>query len=110
LFTLGIGTAEGSPIGTQRGYKTDRFGKTVVSKINPASLKSLADRTGGQYFEINDTRNEVSKMINTINKIEGELRDARYVDVSANRYFYFLLGALILLCFDVLVNVKTVHI
>jgi len=110
LFTLGIGTEAGSPIGTQRGYKTDRFGKTVVSKINPASLKSLADQTGGQYFEINDSRNEVSKMISTINKIEGELRDARFVDVSANRYYYFLLGALILLAFDILVNVKTVSI
>lgn len=110
LFTLGIGTEAGSPIGTQRGYKTDRFGKTVVSKINPASLKSLADRTGGQYFEITDTRNEVSKLINTVNKIEGELRDARFVDVSANRYYFFLLGALILLIFDLLVNVKTVSI
>lgn len=110
LFTLGIGTEAGSPIGTQRGYKTDRYGKTVVSKINPASLKSLATQTGGQYFEINDTRNEVSKLINTINKIEGQLRDARFVDVSANRYYWFLVGALILLAFDVLVNVKTVTI
>jgi Ca-activated chloride channel family protein len=110
LFTLGIGTEAGSPIGTQRGYKTDKFGKTVVSKINPASLKSLASQTGGQYFEINDTRNEVSKLINTINKIEGQLRDARFVDVSANRYYWFLVGALVLLAFDVLVNVKTVTI
>lgn len=110
LFTLGVGTQEGSPIGTQRGYKTDKFGKTVVSKINPGSMKSLATSTGGQYFEINESRNDVTKMINTINKIEGELRDARFVDVSANRYFYFLLGALILLIFDILVNVKTVTI
>jgi Ca-activated chloride channel family protein len=110
LFTLGIGTEAGSPIGTQRGYKTDKFGKTVVSKINPASLKSLASQTGGQYFEINDSRNEVSRLINTVNKIEGELRDARYVDVSANRYYLFLLGALVLLAFDILVNVKTVTI
>jgi Ca-activated chloride channel family protein len=110
LFTLGIGTEEGSPIGTQRGYKTDKFGKTVVSKINAASMKDLASKTGGQYFEINESKNEVSKLINTINKIEGELRDARFVDVSANRYYYFLLGALILLVFDILVNVKTVTI
>jgi Ca-activated chloride channel homolog len=110
LFTLGIGTEEGSPIGTQRGYKTDKFGKTVVSKINPASMKDLADKTGGQYFEINESKNEVSRLINTINKIEGELRDARFVDVSANRYYFFLLAALILLVFDVLVNVKTVTI
>jgi Ca-activated chloride channel family protein len=110
LFTLGIGTEAGSPIGTQRGYKTDKFGKTVVSKINPASLKALASQTGGQYFEINDSRNEVSKLINTINKIEGQLRDTRFVDVSANRYYWFLVGALILLVFDILVNVKTVTV
>lgn len=110
LFTLGVGTEEGSPIGTQRGYKTDRFGKTVVSKINSSALKELARQTGGQYFEINESRNEVSKLISTISKIEGQLRDTRFVDVSANRYFYFLLGALILLIFDVLVNVKTVSI
>jgi Ca-activated chloride channel family protein len=110
LFTLGVGTEEGSPIGTQRGYKTDKYGKTVVSKINPGSMQSLAKQTGGQYFEISDTRNDVTKLINTINKIEGELRDARFVDVSANRYYYFLLGALILFVFDILINVKTVSI
>ena len=43
-------------------------------------------------------------------KIEGELRDARVVDVSANRYYYFLLIALILLVLDLLIDVKTVTI
>jgi Ca-activated chloride channel family protein len=52
----------------------------------------------------------VSRLINTINKIEGELRDARLVDVSANRYFYFLLGALILLLLDIVINVRTIRI
>ena len=49
-------------------------------------------------------------MVSTIGKIEGELRDARMVDVSANRYFYFLLAALILLVLDLLVSIRTVRI
>jgi Ca-activated chloride channel family protein len=49
-------------------------------------------------------------MINTINGIEGELMDARLVDVSANKYFYFLLIAVILLALDVLLHVKTIKI
>lgn len=110
LFTLGVGTEQGSPIASGRGYKTDKQGNTVVSKINTTSMKNLADKTGGQYFEIGESSNDVSRLINTINKIEGELRDARMVDVSANRYFYFLLGALVLLLLDVIVNVKTVRI
>jgi Ca-activated chloride channel family protein len=110
LFTLGVGTEQGSPIASGRGYKTDKSGQTVVSKINAASMKALADRTGGQYFEIGESSNDVSRLINVINKIEGELRDTRLVDVSANRYFYFLLGAFVLLVLDILINVKTIRI
>jgi len=110
LFTLGVGTEKGSQIYSGRGYKTDNKGNVVVSKLNSKELKSLADETGGQYFEINENRNDVSRLINTINRIEGEMRDTRQIDVSANRYFYFLLAALVLLVMDVMINVKTVTI
>lgn len=110
LFTLGVGTERGSQIQSGRNYKTDQKGNTIISKLNASSLKSLASKTDGQYFEINDSRNDVNRLINTIGKIEGELRDARVVDVSANRYFYFLLAALVLLALDILVSIRTVSI
>ncbi|HRE68628.1 MAG TPA: VWA domain-containing protein [Cyclobacteriaceae bacterium] len=110
LFTLGVGTEQGSQIAASRGFKTDQKGNVVVSKLNPASLKTLASKTDGQYFEINNTRNDVNRLINAINKIEGQMRDSRMVDVSANRYFYFLLGALLLLVVDVLISVRTIRI
>lgn len=110
LFTLGVGTERGSQIQSGRNYKTDQKGNTIISKLNASSLKSLASKTDGQYFEINDSRNDVNRLINTIGKIEGELRDARVVDVSANQYFYFLLVALILLVLDILVSIRTVSI
>jgi Ca-activated chloride channel family protein len=110
LFTLGIGTSEGGRIYATNGYKRDRNGEVVISKLNSRSLRSLADRTGGQYFEINESRNDVTRLINTISKIEGELRDARFVDVTSNRYFYFLGLALVLLIADILVTVHTIRI
>lgn len=110
LFTLGIGTEHGSQIFAGRGYKTDQRGNPVISKLNASSLKKLANQTSGQYFEINDSRNDVSRLISTISKIEGETRDARLVDVSANRYFYFLLAALALLLLDILLSVRTITI
>ena len=110
LFTLGVGTKEGSPINATRGYKTDREGKTVITKLNDAPLRKLAARAGGQYFELSNAQNDVAKLIHTINTIEGELRDTRFIDTSANRYFYFLILALVLLCLDVMINVKTVRI
>ncbi|MBX7126269.1 MAG: VWA domain-containing protein [Cyclobacteriaceae bacterium] len=108
LFTLGVGTAKGSPINGPRGYRTDESGNTIITRLNAASMKDLASKTDGQYFEINEGQNDVAKLINTIGKIEGELRDTKFVDASANRYFYFLLGALVLLVFDALINVRTV--
>jgi len=110
LFTLGVGTERGSQIMAGRGYKMDKQGNPVISKLNSGSLKSLASITDGDYFEINESRNDVNKLINTISKIEGQMRDARVIDASANRYYYFLLAALVLLVLDILISVKTVTI
>jgi Ca-activated chloride channel family protein len=110
LFTLGVGTTQGSKINTANGYKKDQAGNDVISKLNRQSLKELAARTGGKYFEINQRQNDVSRLINTINNVEGQLRDARQVDVSANKYIYFLMAALILLIIDLLTTIKTIRI
>jgi Ca-activated chloride channel homolog len=110
LFTLGIGTERGGQIRAGSSFKTDRQGNVVVTKLNADPLRKLASKTGGQYFEINETRNDVSRLINTVSKIEGELMDARFVDVTANKYYYFLLAAFVLLVLDVLINIKTIRI
>ncbi len=110
LFALGVGTSKGSKIETRNGYLKDRKGNEVITKLNNKSLKKLAARTGGKYFEINDRVNDTERLINTINQVEGQLRDARVVDVSANKYIYFLLAAFVLLVIDVLTTVKTFKI
>jgi len=110
LFTLGIGTEAGSQIQTERGFRTDRAGNTIITKLNATSLKALADRTNGEYFEINESRNDVARLIHSIGRIEGELRDSRTIDVSANQYLYFLLAALVLLVTDMVINLRTFKI
>ena len=110
LFTLGVGTEAGSKIRTNYGFKTDRSGREVVSRLNSTDLKSLAIKTGGKYFEINESSNDIERLINSINSIEGELKDARVVDVSANKYFYFVALALILVSIDFLMGFKAIHL
>ncbi len=106
LFALGVGTEQGSKIQTSRGYKRDQNGEEVVSRLNSKSLQDLARKTGGEYFEINDRQNDVERMINSINAIEGELRDSKEVDAKSNKYYYFLMGALALLVIDVLFQIR----
>lgn len=110
LFSLGVGTEKGGNIYAGNGVKKDRDGNTVVTRLNSRSMRAIADKTKGQYFEINESRNDVSRLISTIGKIEGQLRDARVVDITANRYFYFLALAVVLLLLDMMLTVKTVRI
>ena len=110
LFTLGVGTEKGGNIYSNNRLKIDRQGKTVVTKLNPKQLKNLANETDGEYFEINESNNDVSRLISTVTKIEGEVRDARQVDVTANKFIYFLSAALVLLVIDILISIPTIKI
>ena len=110
LFALGVGTESGSKIRQTRGFKRDRDGNEVVTKLNSKSLRKLAVDTGGKYFEINKEQNDVSRLIRAINEVEGEVRDARMIDASANKFYYFLLGALLLMALDALIRRKTLRI
>lgn len=72
VYTLGIGTVEGSPI-IEAGnvYKTDINGQTVISKLNEEELKSIAEKTGGSYFHLNNsetTANDIATLINSREK------------------------------------------
>ena len=110
VFTLGVGTEEGSQIRTAQGVKTDKQGRAIHTRLNSRDLKSIAIRTGGKYFEINQDKNDVQRLINAINAIEGELKDTRVIDVSANKYYYFIALAILLVCIDLLTGVKTVFL
>ncbi|MDW7694025.1 VWA domain-containing protein [Flammeovirgaceae bacterium SG7u.111] len=110
LFALGIGTKKGSKIPQGYRFKRNKEGEDVVTTLNDASLKKLTSLTGGKYFEVSDKKNDVPKMIAAIDDIEGEFRNARQVDASANRYYYFLIAALVLIVLDLLITVKIVKI
>ena len=110
LFTLGVGTTEGSSIPIKNGFMMDRQGKEVMSKLNSGSLRSLAGQTDGDYFEINESGNDVERLISAINQIEGELRETRQVNTKQNKYYYFLGLALFLMIMDLLTTVNIIKL
>jgi Ca-activated chloride channel family protein len=112
VFTLGIGTTEGGRIPARDGggFKLDPDGKEVLTRLNRDALEDLADITSGRYFEINETRNDVSKLIAAINQVEGRLRGVQTMDVSANNYQYFLAIAFLLILIDIIFTAKTLRI
>jgi Ca-activated chloride channel family protein len=110
LFTLGVGTEEGSRIRERGRFKRDRQGREVITRLNSDDLQKLASTTNGQYFEINNRKNEVERLINVVQSIKGEVRDARMVSASANKFYYFLAAALALLALDLLLSLKVIRL
>lgn len=110
LFTLGIGTEKGSRIHAGRGFKKDRAGQEITTRLDASSLKRIASRANGKYFEISDKTNEISKLIQTINAIEGEIKDTRSIDANSNKYYLFLALGLVLLSIDMLFQFNVIRL
>lgn len=110
LFTVGVGTRAGSRVPDNVSYKRQPDGSEVVSRLNEFALRQLAAEAGGVYFEISDQQNEFSKLALALAGVEGQVIDTRTIKVSVNKYFYFLLAALLLMAVDVLITIKVIQL
>lgn len=110
VFALGVGTTEGSKIPVGNDFRKDRNGEVVITKLHPEELMQLAEATNGEYFEVNEQVSEINRLISAINNIEGEMRESKTIDVTANKYVYPLALALLFILLDVLITVKLVRI
>ncbi len=108
VFTLGIGTQEGTQLNVKGRPKLDNSGNRVVTKLNEKALKQLANMTNGKYYVINDARSDLKKLINDISQLEGQVSDVKSSDkINANlKYQYFILAGLFLLILDAAIAVR----
>ncbi|MBK0403876.1 VWA domain-containing protein [Adhaeribacter sp. BT258] len=110
VFSLGVGSADGGNIPEGNGFKLDNEGNKVVTKLNIEALQEIASKTNGEYFEINQRASEINKLISAINNVKGNVRQSKTIDVKANKYFYPLLLALLLMLFDATIRFNTFKI
>ena len=111
LFTLGIGTEKGITLISSNGkIKKDQNGDDVITKLNSISLKKIASMTNGKYYEITNNKNEIKQLINQINSLEGNIQDSIKLDISKNKYHYFLLIGIFLFVIDFLFTFKILRI
>lgn len=89
VFTVGIGTAQGSPIldPVTNAYKKDQDGNTVISKLNEKELKDIAAGTGGSYLLLNNDASAINNITGKINNMEKKLIVSG--KVGNRQYFYY---------------------
>ena len=78
VYTIGLGSTSGEPIplgaGEGSGYKRDRSGQIVMSRLDETTLIDVAAKTGGRYFRATDSERELAAIEEAISGMEqGEL-------------------------------------
>lgn len=110
LFVLGVGSNQGAPIPYKGGIKKDSMGNSVITKLNRPYLQLLASKAGGKYFQISQKQNQTEYLLSAIKEVEGSIKGSKKIDVSGNKYFYFLLAGLLLIVMDILLTIKTIQL
>jgi Ca-activated chloride channel family protein len=110
IFTVGVGTAQGSliPISGEDGetaFVKDSAGQVVKSKLDEKRLREVAQATGGFYLPLeNGPRTMQQIYTEGLAKMQAAEMDVRLSRRPIERYEWPLGGALVALAFSILVG------
>jgi Ca-activated chloride channel family protein len=103
VYTIGMGLPDGSPIpvinsyGQETGFKKDREGNTVITRLNEVMLQQIAAAGNGDYVRANNTQAGLSKIFKKINALEKSEIETRMFTDYEDQFQYFLGFALLLI-------------
>lgn len=109
IFPIGFGSPQGEIIplrdesGSLSGYKKDKDGQTVVSKLDEKALRAMAEKTGGTYFPASQGEIEVSRLLTAFRQMEKRSLESRVYGQLENRYRWPLWIAFGLLLLEFLI-------
>lgn len=109
IYTVGIGSVQGVPIpvystrGTQSGFKKDRQGNVVTTKLDVLTLQKIAYQTGGKYFLASSGEAELDAIYDEISDMEKKELISKRFSQYEDRFQIFLLIGLILLILEILI-------
>ena len=109
LFAAGVGEKEGTPIpvyrnGRQDGYKKDRSGSIVQTRLQEAALRTLAEE--GSYLRIARTSGSLQQVVPALNRLKKTSLGAEQFEEYNERYQWPLALALLLLVVERLVTYR----
>ncbi len=111
IYCVGVGFSnQGVPIplrganGAFRGYKHDRNGEPIVTKLEAGLLREIAQLTGGNYYQATPDEAEIGRLFAELTAIEKREIEERQFTRYEDRFQYFLAFALLCLVWEFLLS------
>ncbi|HZE19405.1 MAG TPA: VWA domain-containing protein, partial [Candidatus Angelobacter sp.] len=109
LYTIGLGTAEGTTIpvvdttGAQRGVKRDAEGNVVITRLDEKMLRNLAQQGGGRYERADGTGRAGLRLVEPIRSGGAYEAKGRSIRAYNERFPWFAAAAGVLLVMERLI-------
>ena len=104
IYAVGSGTTEGEPIplrsesnGTISGYKKDRDGQVVITRLNPQLLEHVAFETGGLFLPATAGEKEIDVILKHLETLGVRKLKERLLTDREDHFQFFLFVAFLLL-------------
>jgi len=106
IYTVGIGSAGGSPIIDEATgeMKKDAQGNTVITKLNEAALRSIAEKGNGGYMLYNNTETVASTIASQLATLDQKAVKDDSLTNYQSYYQWFLALALLLLLGELFIS------
>jgi Ca-activated chloride channel homolog len=108
IYTVGIGSLEGVPIpvaderGYSTGFKKNREGGVVMTKLDELTLEKIALETGGKYYRATPGEAELNRIYDDILKMEKKSLSSKQFEQYEERFQWLVGIALFLLALEAL--------
>jgi Ca-activated chloride channel family protein len=112
LYTIGLGSPSGVPIpmynrnGQPVGFKKDQAGNTVLTKLDEQTLKEIAIAGNGKYFRGSNYEDYLDQIYSELSELEQAEFGVKKVTDYEDRFYYFLIPAIILLILEFFISDK----
>jgi len=110
VHTIGIGTPQGVPIpivsdsGGREGFKKDRQGEFILTKLDEPMLREVAKATGGRYYSVSQRGGEIGDLYQTVAGMERTELSTRQVTLFDEKFQIVAALGLIFLTVEFLVS------
>lgn len=109
--TIGMGSVDGAPIpiyesGRRVGYRKDRSGETVVTKLNEGMLRQIAATGNGRFVRASGADLDLKAILDELENIEKTKFDTKVYTDYEDQFQYFFGFALLLLVWESFVSLR----